>query len=188
LVDVEGEFGLDMGMCVFGIVDAWAIPLFELRELDGDREVDGGTVADGVADVMRERADSEGQLVGSLRVVKKGENEVAGADIVSEVGEEFVAERVVAEVLNGTAAVGVAVGFLELGFGEGGVVFEENGADGLLPGEVDEFLMSLDGVRDGRRCREQKCKEGGCFQEGSAAGGRNRSSSFLVCYDSTHCI
>jgi hypothetical protein len=52
--------------------------------------------------------------------------------------------------LNGTAAVGEGVGFLELGFGEGGVFLEENGPDGLLPGEVDQLLMGLDGVRYGR--------------------------------------
>jgi hypothetical protein len=58
----------------------------------------------------------------------------------------------------------------------------------LLPCEVDEFLMSLDGVRHGRHCREEQCEEGGCFEEGAGvAGDRNRSSSFLVCYDSTHC-
>ena len=119
--------------------------------------------------------------------MEKGENEVAGADVVSEVGEEFVAEGIVAKVLNGAAAVCVTVSLLELGFGKGGVVFEENGSDGLLPGEIDEFLVGLDGVRDGRRCREQQCEEGGYFQEGSAAGGRNRSSSFLVCVGSTHC-
>ena len=121
--------------------------------------------------------------------MKKRENEVAGADVMGEVGEELVAEGIVAEVLDGAAAVSIGVGLLELGLREGGVVLEENGADGLLPGEIDEFLVGLDGVRDGRRCREQQCEEGGYFQEGSAAGGRNRSSSFLICrYDSTHCI
>jgi hypothetical protein len=144
-------------------------------------------VAYRIADVVRERADSEGELVGGLRVVEKRENEVAGADVVGEVGEELVAEGIVAEVLNGAAAVGVTVSLLELRFGECGEVLEQKRTDGLLPGEVDQLLMGLDRVGDGRRCREEQCEQCGGFQEGSAAGGRNRSSSFLVCVGSTHC-
>jgi hypothetical protein len=137
-------------------------------------------VANGIAYVVRKRADGEGELVGSLCVVEKREDEVAGADIVGEIGEELVAEGVVAEVLNGAAAIGIAVGFLELGLGEGGVVLEENGADGLLPGKIDEFLMGLNRVGDGGSRRQEQTEESCCFVESSAAGGRNRSSSFLI--------
>ncbi len=84
--------------------------------------------------------------------MEEREDEVAGADVVGEVGEEGVAEGIVAEVLNGAAAVGVGVGLLKLRFGEGGELLEQEGADGPLPGEVDELLMSLDGVRDGGDC------------------------------------
>jgi hypothetical protein len=70
---------------------------------------------------------------------------------VGEVGEEGVAEGVVAEVLDGAAPVGVGVSLLELGFGERGIVLEEYGPDGLLPGKVDQLLMALDGVGDGGR-------------------------------------
>jgi len=70
---------------------------------------------------------------------------------VGEVGEEGVAEGVVAEVLDGAASVGVGVSLLELGFGERRVMLEEYGADGELPGEVDQFLVALDGVGDGGR-------------------------------------
>jgi hypothetical protein len=115
-------------------------------------------VADCVADVVRERADSEGELIGSLRVVEKRENEVAGADVMGEVGEELVAEGIVAEVLNGAAAVGVAVGLLKLGFAECRETLEQKRTDGLLPGEVDQLLMGLNRVRDGRRSREEQCE------------------------------
>jgi hypothetical protein len=113
-------------------------------------------VADGVADVVGERADGEGELVGGVGVAEEGEDKVSGADVVGEIGEELVAEGVVAEVLDGTAAVSVTVRGLKLGIGEGGVLLEEEGADGLLPGEVDEFFVGLDGVGDaGRGCEEQ---------------------------------
>ena len=81
-------------------------------------------MAYGVADVVRERAYGEGEFIGGLRVVEERENEVARADVVSEIGEELVAEGVVTEVLNSAAAVGVAVSFLKLGFSEGGIFLE----------------------------------------------------------------
>ena len=71
-------------------------------------------MADGVADVVRERADGEGQLVGVVRIAEEVDDEVAGADVVGEVGEEEVAEGVVADVLNDAATVGVGAGLLEL--------------------------------------------------------------------------
>jgi hypothetical protein len=105
---------------------------------------------------VRERADGEGELVGGVGVADEADDEVSGADVMGEVGEEFVAEGVVAEVLDGAAAVGVGVSLLELGFGEGGVVLEKNGPDGLLPRQVDQLLMALDGVGDGWGCREKQ--------------------------------
>ncbi|XWK48566.1 hypothetical protein RBB78_14110 [Tunturiibacter empetritectus] len=99
----------------------------ELGELDGYGLVDGIFVTEVVTDVVRETADGEGQVVGGLGVVEKREDEVAGADVVGEVGEECVAEGVVAEVLNGAATVGVGVGLLELGLGEGGEFFSRSG-------------------------------------------------------------
>jgi hypothetical protein len=134
LVDVEGELGLDVGVGVLSVVDVGAVLFFELGKFDGDGKVDGRAVADGVADVMGEGADGEGKLIWGLGIAKEAEDEVSGADVVGKVGEERVAEGVVAEVLDGAAAVGVAMGLLKLGVGEAGVLLEEKGADGLPPG------------------------------------------------------
>jgi hypothetical protein len=169
LVDVEGELGLDVGVGVLGVIDRGAVTLFEAGELDGDGEVDGGAVADGVADVVGEGADGEGEFVGGLGVAEEREDEVAGADVVGEVREELVAEGIVAEVLDGAAAVGKAVGFLKLGFGEIGEAFEEDGTDGRLPGEVDEFFVGLDGVGGARCGREKEGQESDRLDEGRAA-------------------
>jgi len=130
LIDVEGELGLDVGVRVLSVVDVGTISLLEFGKFDRDGEIDGGAVADGVADVMREGADGEGELVGGVGVTEEADDEVSRADVVSEVGEEFVAEGVVAEVLDGAAAVGVGVSLPELGFGERGVLLEENRPDG----------------------------------------------------------
>jgi hypothetical protein len=151
LIDVKGELSLNVSVGILGVVNVWAIFFFEFGKLDGDREIDSHAVTDGVADVVGEGADGEGELIGGMRVAEEADDEVSGPDVVSEVGEKRVAEGVVAKVLNGAAAVRVGVSLLELGIGEGGVCLEENGPDGLLPGEVDQLLMGLDGVGYGGR-------------------------------------
>ena len=155
LVDVEGELGLDVGVWVLGVVDVGAVALLEAGKLDGDGEVDGGAVAYGIAEVVGEGADGEGEFVGGLSVAEEREDEVAGADVVGEVGEELVAEGVVAEVLDGATAVGIAVSLLKLGGGEGGEALEQDGLDGGFPGEVDELFVGLDGVGNGGRGRAE---------------------------------
>jgi hypothetical protein len=135
-----------VGVLVFGVVDGGAVFFFELWEFDGDGGVDGFGVSDGVADVVREGSDGEGEFVGGFRVAQKVEDEVSGADVVSKIGKERVAEGVVAEVLDGAAAIGVGVGLFELGLGKGGEALEQERTDGLLPGKVDELLVGLDRV------------------------------------------
>ena len=126
-----------MGVRILSVVDVAAVLFFEFGKLDGDGDIDDGAVTDGVADVVREGTDGEGEFVGGVRVAEEADDEVSGANVVGEVGEETVGEGVVAKILNGRAAVGVGVSLLKLGLGEGGVLLEEDGADGLLPGEVD---------------------------------------------------
>jgi len=141
--------------------------------------VDRGVVTDRVADVVGEGADGEGEFVGGVCVVEEAEDEVSGADVVGEFGEKGVAERVVAKVLNGAATVGVGVGLLELGFGESGVLLEEDGADGLLPGEVNQLLVGLDRIGDGGRCRQEKGEASDRFDSSRTGRGGNRVPHFF---------
>ena len=176
-----------MGVRVLSVVDVAAVLFFEFGKLDGDGDIDDGAVTDGVADVVREGTDGEGEFVGGVRVAEEVDNEVSGTYVVGEVREESVGEGVVAKILNGRAAVGVGVSLLELGLGEGGVLLEKDGADGLLPGEVDQLLVGLNGIRDSLCRGEEQGEEGDGLEEVGAAWGRNRWSSLLVCFDSTHC-
>src|SRR5580704_6607148 len=105
-------------------------------------------MTDRIADVMRERANSKGQLVGVFGVAKQGENEVAGADVVGKVREELVTEGVVAHVLNDTAAVRIGASAVELRGCETGIAAEQKRNDRILPGQVDELLMSEKRVGD----------------------------------------
>jgi len=142
-------------MRVLGVVDGGTVLFFELGELDRNCEVDGGAVPDGIAYVMREGANGEGQLVGSVGVAEEAEDEVARTDVVGKIGEEGVAEGIVAKVLDGAATIGVRVGLLKLSLGKSRILLEQNRADGLLPGKVDQLLVGLDGVGDSRGRSEE---------------------------------
>ena len=98
-------------------------------------------MADGVADVVRECADGEGELICIPGVAEKVDDKISGADVVSEIGKEWIAEGVIADVLNDAAAVGVGASMLDLSGSERGVAREKQRDDGTLPGEVDELLM-----------------------------------------------
>jgi hypothetical protein len=156
LINVEGELSLDMRVRSLGVIDDGTILLFKAGEFYGDGVVDDIAVSDGVTDVVRERADGEGEVVDVLGVEEKAANKVAGADVVSEIGEESVTEGIVAEVLDGAPAVGIGSGLLELGVGEVGEAFEQDRADGVLPREIDDGFVGLDRVWNAGRGRQDK--------------------------------
>ena len=156
-VDVEGEFGLNMLMLAFGIVHRRShISRASFGKFDGDGEVGGLGVADGVADVVGERADGEGEFVGVVGIAKEIDDEVAGADVVGEVREGSIAEGVVADVLDDAAAVGIGARVIELGRSEIGIAAEQQGNDGVFPGEIDELFVGEQRVGRRRARQEQR--------------------------------
>ena len=111
---------------------------------------------------MGERADGEGYVVGGFGVAEEGSDEVSGADVVQQVGEEGFAQGIVAEVLDDASAVGIGAGLAELGGSEIGVALEQQRLDGVGPSEVDELLVGEDGVGvDGLRDRNENEQESG---------------------------
>lgn len=56
---------------------------------------------------MRERSQREGVLVAILAFEQKFVDKVTAADLVRQIAELPVAERVVAKILNGRAAIGI---------------------------------------------------------------------------------
>lgn len=156
LVDIKSKFGSYVGVLTLFIGDDRTVFFREFGKFYRDGLVDGLGVADGVADVVGEGADGEGELVGVMRIADEAENEISGADIVGEIAEESIAEGIIAQVLNGTAAVGVRVGFVNLRFGEGWVTFEKERTNRLFPGKIDELLVSLDRIGVARFAEEQE--------------------------------
>ncbi len=63
---------------------------------------------------MGERPNGKGKLVGVLGIAEEVDDEVAGADVVRQVGEEGVAEGIVANVLNDGACIGVGACLFQL--------------------------------------------------------------------------
>ena len=112
LIDVEGELGADVGVRVLLVVDDGPVFFGELGKLDRNGEVDYFAVADAIGDIVGEGADGEGEFVGSFGVAEQALDEVTGADVVGEVGEESAAKGIVAGVLNGASAVRVGVSLL----------------------------------------------------------------------------
>ena len=76
--------------------------------------VHGFRMARGVVRIMRQCTERERQFVHVARVTNEGLDEVAGPDVVQEVAEELVAERVVAKILDYRAAVGERPGTKEI--------------------------------------------------------------------------
>jgi hypothetical protein len=70
LVDVEGEFGLDVSVRGLSVVDDRAVLFPKLGKLNRNGVVDDVTVPDIITDVMGDGADGEGEFVGGLCIIK----------------------------------------------------------------------------------------------------------------------
>ena len=91
--------------------------LAQLGEFKRHRGVYRFRVTYGIADVVRERADSEGQFIWIPRVAQQAANEIRRSDVVRQIAKKLVAERIVAEILDGRAAVGIGVRLSQFGLG-----------------------------------------------------------------------
>jgi hypothetical protein len=68
-------------------------------------------------------------------------DEIPSADVVDQAAEFGAAERVVAEILNDGASVGVGIRILDLIFGQAGNPLQQEGTDVVSPEEVYNFLV-----------------------------------------------
>ena len=167
LVDVEGKFGLNVLVLAFAVADGASVFCLQFRELDGNGEVGGVSVAERIADVVRERADSEGQLVRVVRIAEEIDDKVSGANVVGQIRKRLIAEWVVSDVLNDATTVGIGTCAIEFGGGQVRIAAQEQGNDGILPREVDELFVGKQGVsRDGMR---PKCETDNCRQRKDSA-------------------
>jgi len=53
-------------------------------------------------------------------------------------------------------------------------MLEENGADGLLPGEIDQLLVRLDRIGDGRNSSQEQAEKDKCLDRENTTWCRDR--------------
>ena len=143
LEHVEAELGLEVRRVIVGIRHPVAELLAQLRIELGDHAVGPLGVAGRVGDVVAEGPEREGVLVGGLRRLEQGEDEIAAPDVVQEIREELAAERKIAEVRDVRAAVRKSAGARQIGAGRGESPANLRDHDGV-PAAVDHRLMRED--------------------------------------------
>src|SRR5688572_22140172 len=103
-------------------------------------------MADRVAGVVRDRAERERILVDIRGLAEEGANEVAGTDVVNQVGEEAAAERVITEVLDQRSPVGVRARRLDCRRRRVRISQLQYCRDVRVPRLVDQGLIRQQGV------------------------------------------
>jgi len=149
LVDVKGEFGPHMLVFAFGVADHRSVFRTQFWEFYRYGAVGGFGVSYRIGNVMRERTDGEGKLVRVARIAKQVEHKVAGANVVGEVRKRLVAERIIADVLNRAASVGIRARTIKISNRQIRIPAHQQRNDRVLPGKVDELLVRQQRISDG---------------------------------------
>ncbi len=116
-------------------------------------------MADRVAHIVRQRAHGKGQLVRRARIADQRPHEVSRADVVREVGEERVAERIVSKVLDRRAAIRIRMRLAQLALGHLRIARQQKRLDRALPRQVDQLLMRLHRVARPARGKQQQRRD-----------------------------
>ncbi len=103
--DVERELDDDVLVRRLRVGHDVAVLSLELGIHNRHGDVDRLRVPGGVVGVVSQGAECERELVDIARIAQQRFNEVARADVVHQVAEELVAERVITEILNHRSAV-----------------------------------------------------------------------------------
>ena len=107
LHDVETEFSFEMfdrRLVVSDIVSKFS---FQVGVKHRDGVIGGDAMAVIVGGVVSEGAESESIFIEGGGIAEKRFDKIAGAHVVDEIAEKMAAERIVAEILNDRAAIGV---------------------------------------------------------------------------------
>ena len=107
-----------------------------------------------VGGVVCQRAVCEGQLVRVPTLSDEATDKVSRPDVVNQIAEELASKRVVPEVLNDAAAVGVAVGDVELFRSECRVLRQQERLKRILPSQIDDRFVGKESVTG--QCRRQE--------------------------------
>ena len=96
---------------------------------------------------MRQSAQGERVFIDILAFEQQLANEVAAANVVHEVAEFPITERVVTEILNDGASIGVSMRLPDLIVRESRKSLEQKWLDFAAPEQVNDFFVRENGVR-----------------------------------------
>ena len=105
---------------------------------------------------MRQRSQRKCVFLRVLALPEHLLDKVAAAHVVHQVAEFLAAERIIAQVLNDRAAIGVGVGFLDLIVREAGKAVLDQRTDVRRPQQVDDFFVGEDRVGKAASAAEQE--------------------------------
>ena len=147
-VDIKSKLRSNVRMRIFIIRDRPTVLFGQIRKLSRYRRIDSFEMADRIAHIVRERPDCKGKLVRVFCFLEKTPNKICRSDVVRQVAEKPVTEWVIAEILNGAAAVSVGMGPLQFCFGRMGKAAQQIGFYGAVPVQIDQLLMRLHRVSE----------------------------------------
>ena len=123
------------------------------------RPVGRDAVPLGIGGIVLQRAESERVFVEVLRLADQRRDEVPTADVMREIAEKAAAERIISQVLNDAATVGVGVRLLQLLRGCVGKSFEEQFLEGGIPHGIDDGFVGENRIAVRQRAREHGRKD-----------------------------
>ena len=100
-----------------------------------------------VRGVVRQGPQRERILVDVSGFVQQRQDKIAAANIVDQIAEEPVSERIIAQVLDQASAVGIAMGHAELVRRRAGILFQQKGLDLIFPEQVNDLFVGQNGIR-----------------------------------------
>src|ERR1700732_2291655 len=105
-------------------------------------------MAGNIRHIVRQRAQRKGVLVDILALEEQLTNKVSTPNVVHQVAEFPTTERIISEILDDRASIGVGMRLFELVLGESGISLEQQRLDLVGPQQIDNLL-----VRQNRICR-----------------------------------
>ena len=133
-------------------------PRPQLRVLHGNGPV-YSRVAGDIRRIVCERSQRECVSVGILAIEYQFANEVSTANVMYQVAELPTAERVVAEVLDNSASVGIRVRFRDLLLRQRRKTLEEEWPDFIGPKQIYDFFVRQHGVCKRAKAHQQNKQE-----------------------------
>jgi hypothetical protein len=137
------------------IGDDGAVFLCQLETHHCNREIGCERVTRGVGGVMRQSTQRKGVLIQVFGLFDERDDEIAASDIVRQIAEELAPKRVIAHVLDDSAAINIGVGLQKFFRSRVGKACQEKRHNVVPPCRVDDSFVRQNAVT--RTARGKTC-------------------------------